>query len=217
MTGRRLMSRSSVVGYPGSKTNEASWVIIPTLTPRKWKIGPHPLRVAPREVVVDGDDVDAAARHRVEHGGERRDQRLALAGAHLRDATLVEDDAADELDVEVAHAERSLHGLAGHREDLRHHVIERLLDALVLALAARLGELAPTLEIRVFELVLGRFVGLGDLADLVADLREPCADLLLGERLYSASRAFAASTTGWRRRISRSFESTKRERNFMGR
>ena len=33
---------------------------------------PHPLRVAPREVVVDGDDVDALARQRVKVGGERR-------------------------------------------------------------------------------------------------------------------------------------------------
>ena len=32
----------------------------------------HPLRVAPGEVVVDGDDVDAAAGQRVEDGGQRR-------------------------------------------------------------------------------------------------------------------------------------------------
>ena len=143
----------------------------------------HPLRVAPGQVVVDGDDVDAAAGERVEHGGERRDEGLAFAGAHLRDPALVEHDAADELDVEVAHPERPLHGLAAHGEDLGKHVVERLLDALVLALAALLRQLAAAFEVRVVELVLGRLVGLGDLVDLLADLRELRADLLVGERL----------------------------------
>ena len=68
----------------------------------------HPLRVAPGQVVVDGDDVDALAGDRVEDRGERRDEGLALAGAHLRDLALVEHDAADQLHVEVAHAERPL-------------------------------------------------------------------------------------------------------------
>ena len=40
--------------------------------------------------------------------GERRDEGLALAGPHLGDLALVEDGAADELDVEVAHPERAL-------------------------------------------------------------------------------------------------------------
>ena len=51
----------------------------------------HPLRVAPGEVVVDGDDVDAAAGQRVEDRGQRRDEGLALAGPHLGDLALVED------------------------------------------------------------------------------------------------------------------------------
>jgi hypothetical protein len=78
----------------------------------------------------------------------------------------VEDGPADELDVEVTHAERPPHRLAGHGEDLGHRVVEGLLDALVLALAASLRDLAPALEVRVLELVLGRLVRDGDLADL---------------------------------------------------
>ena len=70
--------------------------------------GAHPLRVALGQVVVDGDDVDAAAGHGVERGGERSDEGLALAGPHLGDLALVQDHAADELDVEVAHAELAL-------------------------------------------------------------------------------------------------------------
>ena len=132
----------------------------------------HPLRVAPGEVVVDGDDVDAAAGHRVEDGGQRRDEGLALAGPHLGDLALVEDGAAHQLDVEVAHPERPLHRLAGHREDLGQDVVERLLEPLVLALAAVLLQLAAALEVGVVELVVGRLVGLGGLEDLGAELGE---------------------------------------------
>ena len=120
---------------------------------------------------------------RVEDRRERRDERLALAGAHLGDPALVEDGAADQLDVEVAHLERPLHRLAGHREDLGQDVVEGLLEALVLALATRLGQLAPALEVRVVELVVGRLLGLARRPDLLADLRELGADLLVGQGL----------------------------------
>ncbi len=143
----------------------------------------HPLRVAPGQVVVDGDDMDAAAGHRVEDRGQRRDEGLALAGPHLGDLALVEDGAADELDVEVAHPERPLHGLADHREDLGEDVVERGLDGGVLALAARLRQLAAALEVRVRALVLGRLLRDGDLEDLGADVREPRPDLVVGEGL----------------------------------
>ena len=56
---------------------------------------PHPLRIALREVVVHGDDVHAAAGERIQAGGERGRQGLALAGAHLGDLALVQGDAAD--------------------------------------------------------------------------------------------------------------------------
>ena len=88
----------------------------------------HPLRVAPGEVVVDRDDVDAPAGDRVQDRGERGHEGLALAGAHLGDLALVEDDAADQLDVEVAHPERPDHRLAGHREGLGNDVVEGDLD-----------------------------------------------------------------------------------------
>src|SRR6185503_3852775 len=62
----------------------------------------HPLRVARSQVVVDGNHVDtAAASERVEISRESSDERLAFAGAHLRDFPLVQGNAADELHVEV--------------------------------------------------------------------------------------------------------------------
>ena len=120
----------------------------------------HPLRVASGEVVVDGDDVDAAAAQRVEDGGQRGDQGLAFAGPHLRDLALVEDRATDQLDVEMAHPERPLHRLAGHREDLGQGLVEGMLETGVLAPAALLAKLAPSLEVGVVQLVLGRVVRL---------------------------------------------------------
>ena len=86
----------------------------------------HPFRVAPREVVVDGDDVDAVAAESVEDRGERRDEGLAFARSHLRDAALVEHDPADELHVEVPHLERAPAGLADKGERLRDQRLERL-------------------------------------------------------------------------------------------
>ncbi len=49
----------------------------------------HPVGVALGQVVVDGDDVHALAGQRVQIGRQRRDQRLALAGAHFGDLAVV--------------------------------------------------------------------------------------------------------------------------------
>ena len=50
----------------------------------------HPVGVALRQVVVDGDDVHALACQRVQVHRQRGDQRLAFAGAHLGDLALVQ-------------------------------------------------------------------------------------------------------------------------------
>ncbi len=94
---------------------------------------PHPLRVALGEVVVDRDDVDAAAGERVQVRRQGRDERLALAGRHLGDRALVEHHAADQLHVEVPHAHGAPRRLATDRERLGQDVVERLaaLDALL--------------------------------------------------------------------------------------
>ena len=95
-----------------------------------------PLGVAAGEVVVDRDEVDALAegttvvgldgRQRVQVQREARDERLALAGLHLGDVALVEDDPAHHLDVE-----HPLVGLADARlahgcEGLEEQVVELL-------------------------------------------------------------------------------------------
>jgi hypothetical protein len=86
----------------------------------------HPLGVAVGQIVVDRDDVDALAGQRIEVGGQRGDQRLAFAGAHFGDLAVVQDHAADQLHIEVAHAEGALAGLAHDREGLRQERVQRL-------------------------------------------------------------------------------------------
>ncbi len=86
---------------------------------------PHPLGVAAGEVVVHRDDVDAAPAERVQVRRQRRDQGLALAGAHLGDLAVVQHHAADQLHVEVAHVQHPLARLADHGECLRQELFER--------------------------------------------------------------------------------------------
>jgi hypothetical protein len=153
----------------------------PDADPEEVEDGTHPLRVASGQVVVDGDDVDAAAGQRVQGCREGRDEGLAFARLHLGDLALVEDRAADQLDVEVAHPEGPPHRLAGHREHVGQDLVESLLDLGQLPLVAVLGELPTPLEVGVGQLLLGRLAGLRQLADLFADLGEPLADLVIGE------------------------------------
>ena len=75
----------------------------------------HPHGVAAGQVVVHRHEVDAPALHRlavlvargerVQDHGQRGGERLALAGPHLGDGAVVQDHAADQLDVEMALAQ----------------------------------------------------------------------------------------------------------------
>ena len=93
----------------------------------------HPLGVTLGQVVVDGDDVDAAARQSVQIGGEGGHQRLALTGLHLGDAALVEYDAAHQLDPVGTQAQHAVRGLPDGGEGLRQDIVQRLavLEALL--------------------------------------------------------------------------------------
>ena len=86
----------------------------------------HPLGVAFGQVVVDRNQVDAAAEQRVGVDGQRGDQRLAFARLHFGDLAFVQDLTAHDLDVEVPHAKRALTGFAANCERLGQHVVERL-------------------------------------------------------------------------------------------
>ncbi len=96
------------------------------LHPESREDRPDPVPVAPREVVVGGDDVHALAVEGVEVGGGDGDEGLALARGRLRDAAPVEDDPAQHLHVEGAHPDRAACGLADGGEGLGEERVEFL-------------------------------------------------------------------------------------------
>ena len=65
----------------------------------------HPLRVTFGQIIVDCDDVDASSLKSIEVGGHGRYERLTFTGPHLRNAALVQNDAADQLHAERLHTE----------------------------------------------------------------------------------------------------------------
>ncbi len=77
--------------------------------------------------------MDALALDRVEISRQRCDQSLALASAHLGDLAAVEHDAADHLDIEMAHPEHSDRGFANRGEGFGQDLIERLARGELLA------------------------------------------------------------------------------------
>ncbi len=86
----------------------------------------HPFGVALGEIIVDGDDVDAAAGKRVEINRQRRDQRLAFAGLHFGNLAFMQHHAADQLHVEMALAERALTCFADGGEGRHQDIVQRL-------------------------------------------------------------------------------------------
>ena len=78
----------------------------------------HPARVAPGQVVVDGDHVHALAGQGIEVHGQGGGQGFALAGAHFGNFALVQGHAAHELHVKVAHFHDALGAFAHHRKSL---------------------------------------------------------------------------------------------------
>ena len=79
----------------------------------------HPVRVALRQIFVDGHNVDALSTDRVQVGGQCRHQGLTLAGTHFGDIAIVQYHAADELHIEWPQAEGAQRCFSGYRERFR--------------------------------------------------------------------------------------------------
>jgi hypothetical protein len=129
----------------------------------------HPLGVALGEVVVDGDQVDTGAGERVQVQRHGCHERFPLTRLHLGDVSLVEDDRAHHLHVEVALTECPLGRFANGRECLEDQVVDRLavVDPLpeLRGLAGELG-IGERLEIGLER---------GDVVGLVTQALEPPA------------------------------------------
>ena len=86
----------------------------------------HPLALELGQVVVHGDHVHALAGQSIEHRREGGRQGLALAGAHLGDAALVEHDGADQLHVKGPLVQHPHARLAHQRVGLGQQVVQAL-------------------------------------------------------------------------------------------
>ncbi len=75
--------------------------------------------------------MNAFAGERVQVGGERGDERFSFARLHFRDFALMQDDAADELHVEVAHADGAAARFAHQGEGGNERRLERVLQFLL--------------------------------------------------------------------------------------
>ena len=121
----------------------------------------HPACVAAGEVVVDSDKVRAFAFECIQVEWQAGDERLAFAGLHLGDLSVVEDDPAHQLDVEMPQADCPASRLSDQREALDQEVVEVL---------PRLGPLAELVRAGAQRgVVEGLQLGL-QLADLAGDL-----------------------------------------------
>ena len=84
----------------------------------------HPLGVALGQVVVHRDHVNAVPGKRVEVAGERRHEGFAFTGSHFGNLALVQDHAADQLHVEVAHLHGAPAGFADDGEGFGQNFVE---------------------------------------------------------------------------------------------
>ena len=128
--------------------------MVPTCRPRKSIDAPHPAGVPAGQVIVYRDDVHAFAGEGIQVGGQDRDQGFTFTGFHFGDFALVEDDAADELDVEGSHTQGPEGSLPGYGEGLGEEVVQGLPPVQALLEVGGFGG-----EIRIGKLAHLRFEG----------------------------------------------------------
>ncbi len=84
----------------------------------------HPLSVAFRKIVVHGHDMHALARQRVQVGRESRNKGFTLTCLHLRDVTLMQENATHKLRIKSTQTKRTARGLAAVGKCFWQHIIE---------------------------------------------------------------------------------------------
>jgi len=86
----------------------------------------HPFGIPFGEVIVDGHHVDAEAAQGVEVYGKGGDECLPFTGRHFGDLAFMQDDAADELDVEMTHSQGACGGFPDDGKGLGQNGIKLL-------------------------------------------------------------------------------------------
>src|SRR3989344_4572010 len=84
----------------------------------------HPAGIAAGQIIVDGDQVDAAAGKSIENDGGGGGESFALTGFLLGDLALVKSQAGQQLDVERTHLQGPDGRLAGESENFGQDVVE---------------------------------------------------------------------------------------------
>ncbi len=117
--------------------------MIPTVSPRKRINLSHPYGVAAREIVVHGDDVNAATRKRIEIRRQCCNERLSFSGSHLRNAVVMQNRTSDELHVKMSLLQCTTRSLANYRKSLGHYLLE---DSFLLLVCLRRSGIGANAE-----------------------------------------------------------------------
>ena len=85
----------------------------------------HPLRVTLGKIIIDRDDMHTVSGQRVQIGRQNGDKRFAFTGLHLGNASLMQDNAANELHAVRTHPEHTVCRFPADGKCLRKQVLQR--------------------------------------------------------------------------------------------
>ncbi len=85
----------------------------------------HPVRVTPGEVIIDRSQMASPSGQGIKVKGQSSYQGLALAGPHLGNPALMEDNAAQQLHIIVALPDGPLGSFTDSSEGFRQNIIKR--------------------------------------------------------------------------------------------
>ena len=97
----------------------------PCCHPKRGEHLAHPFGVAFGEIVVDGHDMNAFTRQRVQIGRESRDKGFTLTRFHFRNIALMQEDATHQLHIKGPQTQGPFRGFAAIGESLGQQVIQR--------------------------------------------------------------------------------------------
>ena len=84
----------------------------------------HPFGIPSRQIVVDGHNMDAFSGQGVQIRRQSRHQGFALTCFHFCDFAFVQHDAANQLNIEVAHFQCPQRCLSDSRKRLRQQIVK---------------------------------------------------------------------------------------------
>ncbi len=84
----------------------------------------HPFRIAPRQIIVDGDDMHAAPGQRVQVNRQGCHKGFPLTGFHFRDVALMQENPAHQLHIKRPQPKRAHSSFAGIGEGFGQQIIQ---------------------------------------------------------------------------------------------